>query len=611
MSHPVPPGLRGSPVPRSAALDLEDLLAEIRRRAAGAQASQDRMSGLLDAVVAMSADLDLGTVLLRIVESACRVVHSRYGALGVVDELSGQLVEFVTHGLARDERESIGEAPCGRGVLADITRGGAVRIDDIAEHPESVGYPPNHPIMKTLLAVPIQVRAKRFGTLYVTDRIDGAPFDADDEAVLAALAAAAGVAIENAQLFRRARRHQEWTEAIGELTQTLLEGRHERAALARMVKRARDLGNAELAMMAVDDGTGRLVIQAAERATPADGSSGSPAPLGQLLEGSRWRLLLASRVPLLLVSQPGDAAGGELSAELRGRFALPGHGATALVPITVGEVEVGLIALAWNLEHQLEATETMEMLTTFGKQMGLAIEAARAQRQRARTTVLEDRDRIARDMHDHVIQRLYAAGLSLQAAGRVTDGWLATKLDGAVADLDAAVKDIRHAIFELNHPIPEGGLGPELEALVEKAGEGFGFVPNLAIEGLLSEIPFELEADVVAVVREALSNSVRHARASDADVRVSTLEDLVITVTDNGVGIAPGAPRRGLTNLAERARARGGGCRIVAMDPGTRVVWSVPLPQDVAPPAAERGVSVAGGAWGSAPGGAGALGEGV
>lgn len=584
------PGVRGSRVPRSAALDLEDLLAEIRRRAAGAQASQDRMSGLLDAVVAMSADLDLGTVLLRIVESACRVSHSRYGALGVVDELSGQLVEFVTHGLARTQRESIGQAPCRQGVLADITRSGTVRIDDLPSHPEFAGYPPNHPTMKTLLSVPIQVRAKRFGTLYVTDRVDGEPFDADDEAVLAALAAAAGVAIENAQLFRRARRQQKWTEAIGELTQTLLEGRHERAALARMVKRARDLGNAELAVMAVDDGTGRLVIRAAERATPAHGPSGpAPAPLGEMLQGSRWRLLLASRVPLLLVSQPGDAAGGELSAELRGRFALPRHGATALVPITVGEVEVGLIALAWNLEHQLEATETMEMLTTFGKQMGLAIEAARAQRQRARTTVLEDRDRIARDMHDHVIQRLYAAGLSLQAAGRVTDGWLATKLDGAVADLDAAVKDIRHTIFELNHPIPEGGLGPELEALVEKAGEGFGFVPNLAIEGLLSEIPFELEADVVAVVREALSNSVRHARASDADVRVSTLEDLVITVTDNGVGIAPDAPRRGLTNLADRAKARGGVCRIVALGAGTQVVWRVPLPQDVTPPVADRG----------------------
>lgn len=592
MTHPVPPGLRGTPVPRPAALDLEDLLDEIRRRAAGARASQDRMSGLLDAVVAMSADLDLGAVLSRIVESACRVVHCRYGALGVIDELSGQLVEFVTHGLSPQERESIGEVPSGRGVLADITGAGPMRIDDVSIPPEAVGYPPNYPTMRSLLAVPIQVRARRFGTLSVTDRLDGEPFDADDEAVLAALAAAAGVAIENAQLFRRARRHQKWTAAMGELTQTLLEGRHERAALARMVKRSRELGNAQLAMMAVDDGTGRLVIQAAERAVPATDGAGMagapvPVPLGEALEGSRWRLLLASRVPLLLVSQPEDAAEGELSADLRRRFALPRHGATALVPITVGEVEVGLIALAWNLEYQFEVTETMEMLTTFGRQMGLAIEAARAQRQRARTTVLEDRDRIARDMHDHVIQRLYAAGLSLQAGARVTDGWLATKLLGAVADLDAAVKDIRHAIFELNHPIPEGGLGPELEALVEKAGEGFGFVPNLAIEGLLSEVPFELEADVVAVVREALSNSVRHAHATDADVRVSTVEDLVITVTDNGVGISPDAPRRGLSNLSERAAARGGRCRIVALDPGTRVIWTVPLPHDVAPPAAD------------------------
>ncbi len=583
MSESRAAGLRGSSVPFSAALDLDDLLGEIRRRAAGAQASQDRMSGLLDAVVAMSADLDLATVLVRVVESACRVVHSRYGALGVVDELSGQLVEFVTHGMTAEVRESIGEPPCARGVLAGIVGSGSVRIDDVTLRPEAVGFPTNHPPMRSLLAVPVQVRENRFGTLYVTDREDGAAFDADDEAVLVALAAAAGVAIENAQLLRRARRHQEWTEAIGELTQTLLEGRHERAALARMVKRSRELGDAELAVLAVDDGTGRLVVQAAERApreaAQPGGSAAPPWPIGGILEGSRWRLLLASRVPLLLVSQPGDAAEGELSAELRERFALPPYGATALVPITVGEVEVGLIALAWNQENQVEATETMEMLTTFAKQMGLAIEAARAQRQRARTTVLEDRDRIARDMHDHVIQRLYAAGLSLQTALRVTDGWVATKLESAVADLDAAVKDIRHAIFELNHAIPEGGLGPELEALVEKAGEGFGFLPNLAIEGVLSEVPFELEADVVAVVREALSNSVRHASATDAEVRVSTLEDLVITVRDNGVGIGPDIPRSGLANLTERARARGGWCQARPGSPnGTEFVWTVPLP---------------------------------
>lgn len=577
MDLPALSAVRGSPVPRSAALDLEDLLDEIRRRAAGAQATQDRMSGLLEAVVAMSADLDLATVLIRVVESACRVVRCRYGALGVVDELSGQLVEFVTHGLSQEDCESM--EPGGRGVLADITRGGPVWLHG----PDVDGYPPKYATMRALLTVPVQVRAKPFGTLYVTEREDGAPFDADDEAVLVALAAAAGVAIDNAQLFRRARRHQEWAEAIGELTQTLLEGRHERAALARMVKRSRDLGSAELAMIAVGDGTGQLVIQAAERANRAGPGAGAhsraPAPVGGVLAGKRWRLLLASRVPLLLVCQPGDAGEADLSAELRQRFGLASYGSTALVPITVGEVEVGLIALAWDLDNQFEATETMEMLTTFGKQMGLAIEAARAQRQRSRTTVLEDRDRIARDMHDHVIQRLYASGLSLQAAGRVTDGWLATKLDGAVADLDAAIKDIRHAIFELNNPIPEGGLGPELETLVEKVGEGFGFVPNLAFEGLLSEIPFELEADVVAVVREALSNSVRHARATDAEVRVSTLEDLVITVRDNGVGIRRDAPRRGLMNLTERARARGGRCRVLPMSPGTKVVWTVPLPQ--------------------------------
>lgn len=565
----------GAHVPLTRGLDLDDLLWEIRDRAAGAQQSQERLAGLLDAVVAVSSNLDLGTVLSRIVESAAALVDARYGALAVMDRRSRRVSEFITHGLSEAERLAIGEPPVGRGVLGLLlSYPHSIRLPDLTSHPAAAGFPPNHPVMRSFLGAPIRVREEVFGNLYLTEKRGGGEFTDNDEAVLTALAAAAGIAIDNAQLYRRSKLTQQWVQAVGELTQTLLEGRNERAALARMVRRSRDLGNAELGILAVKDDTGHLVIQAA--AAP---SGDAHRLLGYRLSGQRWSLLLSSRVPLLLLASEEDEHVGVLTAELRGAAGLPAPGCTAIVPVTVGEVEVGLIALSWDAEHAFQAAETLEALTTFGDQMGLAIEAFRAQRQRARTALLEDRDRIARDMHDHVIQRLFAAGLSLQSAARLAQEPVRGKLTAAIDELDTAVKQIRQAIFELHHPLAEGGLGPELESVVERAAEGFGFEPDMTIEGLLADIPFEYEADVVAVVREGLSNGIRHARAGDARVRVSTLDDLVITIRDDGLGTRWEAARSGLLNLRERALARGGSFRLEAVEPsGTQLVWRVPLP---------------------------------
>lgn len=565
----------GAHVPLTRGLDLDDLLWEIRDRAAGAQQSQERLAGLLDAVVAVSSNLDLGTVLSRIVESAAALVDAQYGALAVMDRRSRRVSEFITHGLSEAERLAIGEPPVGRGVLGLLlSYPHSIRLPDLTSHPAAVGFPPNHPVMRSFLGAPIRVREEVFGNLYLTEKRGGGEFTDNDEVVLTALAAAAGIAIDNAQLYQRSKLTQQWVQAVGELTQTLLEGRNERAALARMVRRSRDLGNAQLGILAVKDDTGHLVIQAA--AAP---SGDAHRLLGYRLSGQRWSLLLSSRVPLLLLASEEDEHVGVLTAELRGAAGLPAPGCTAIVPVTVGEVEVGLIALSWDAEHAFQAAETLESLATFGDQMGLAIEAFRAQRQRSRTALLEDRDRIARDMHDHVIQRLFAAGLSLQSAARLAQEPVRGKLTAAIDELDTAVKQIRQAIFELHHPLAEGGLGPELESVVERAAEGFGFEPDMTIEGLLADIPFEYEADVVAVVREGLSNGIRHARAGDARVRVSTLDDLVITIRDDGLGTRWEAARSGLLNLRERALARGGSFRLEAVEPsGTELVWRVPLP---------------------------------
>ncbi|GAB47846.1 sensor histidine kinase [Mobilicoccus pelagius] len=575
MTDPDPasgPALPGFPAPSM--LDLEDLLAEIRTRAQGASLFQTRLASLLDAVVAMSSELDLKVVLSHVVESACALLDARYGAVGVVDPAGGHLVEFVQCGMPAEVVARLDHPPRGEGVLGLLLDDPVPqRIADLSAHPCAVGFPPGHPPMTSFIGVPIRVRGIVFGNLYLTEKSGGRRFTGDDESVLVALAAAAGIAVENAQLYRRARRAEAWSKAVGELTQTLLEGRNERSTLARTVKHARELGEAELAALLVPDPDGGLVVQAVDAVGKGLGLR------GRVLTDHRWRLLMASRTPVMLRVEEGDVGGGELSDQVRTPADLDGPATTAVVPMAVGEVEVGLILLSWGVDAPVDVGETMDLLTGFADRMALAIEAARAQRHRSQAVLLEDRDRIARDMHDHVIQRLFAAGLTLQAVSRHAEGKVADRVEFVVDELDLAVKDIRSAIFELHHGFPQGGLGPELESVVEKATVAFGFVPDVAFEGRLSDISDDLVPDVVAVVREALSNVARHARATDARVRVvNTGDDLVVTVVDNGVGLRQDADRSGLANLAGRAARHGGTFSAMSTQPsGTLLRWSVPL----------------------------------
>lgn len=557
-------------------MELEDLLDEIRQRAAGASAAQERIAQLLEAVVAIGSDLDLNAVLGKVLESACLLLGARYGALGVLDTTGEQLSDFITHGVDEAERLAIGDLPLGAGILGLLIREPSTRrIADLTQHPDSVGFPPGHPAMHAFIGTPVRVRDTVFGNLYLCERVDGTTFSEHDEILLEGLATAAGIAIENAQLFRQAQGRQEWSQVVGELTQTLLEGRNERSALARMVKHAREMGGASLGLLAAQDEAGRLIIQAIE----GDGLV-PPAEPAQL-RNPRWRIVLHERVPLLLMAMPGDRHVGELAAELAELAGLQESGACAIVPITVGAVEVGMMCFVWATDRRGEARDTMELLTPFAEQMGLAIEAGRAQRQRGRALLLEERDRIARDMHDHVIQRLFAAGLSLQAVARHIEGAPRERIEHVVDELDLAVKDLRHAIFELHQQLPEGGLGPEIEVLVAQFAQNAGYVPDLTFTGQLSEVPPELEQDVVAVVREGLSNIVRHSGAGDAQVSVSTVDGLVVTIEDDGVGIPPEAAHRGLANLQNRAGAHGGAFSVSARIPsGTLLRWRVPLSHD-------------------------------
>jgi signal transduction histidine kinase len=574
MSGQLPRNRGAGAWPQLGALDLEDLLGELRDRAALAMDAQRRLTSLLDAVVAVSSDLDLPVVLSHIVRAACQLVDARFGALGVIGPDGERLVEFVTDGVTNAEREQIGDPPHGQGILGLLIRDPRpIRIRDIAGHEESYGLPPHHPPMHSFLGTPVSIREEVFGNLYLAEKRDAPEFSADDEAILVALAAAAGVAIDNARLYERSRRQRLLSDAVGELTQHLLEGREPGAALRVMAESSAELAGADLAVVALYDDNHRLVVRAT--------SCGQEEGLGTILQRGRWDEVAGEREPLLLVSRRDETPAPEVAA-VRALGGLEPEGPTALVTIAVGDSDLGVLAVAWPPDADATAADALEPLGQLARGAALALEAAGGQRHRNSMALLEDRDRIARDMHDHVIQRLFATGLSLQSASRrEADPELARRLGTAVDELDVAIKDIRQTIFALQRPLGGLLLERELRELVDAAAAVLGFAPELVLEGALEALPESYEPELLAVVREGLANVVRHAHATWCRVNVLVGERVGVVVEDDGVGAGPDAARSGLVNLHRRATRLGGTMQLVPRTPsGTCVRWEVPLPAE-------------------------------
>ena len=283
-------------------LRLDDLLAELQVRLAAVLSTRDRVHSLLEAVVAVGSNLELDLVLRQIIDAAVSLVDARYGALGVIGD-AGQLAEFVTFGLDEDQIAAIDHWPEARGLLGElITNPQPLRLADMSAHPRSYGFPAGHPPMKTFLGVPVRIRDEVFGNLYLTEKRDGAEFDEEDEAVVTALAAAAGVAIENARLYDEARRQQAWLRATADTTQRLLSGAEPGEVLALMTQQAREICGADLVVLALPAGSGRhLVIEHAA-------GDGSDEAIGIVLpvDGSVSGIVLDSGKPLVIPDFAAD-----------------------------------------------------------------------------------------------------------------------------------------------------------------------------------------------------------------------------------------------------------------------------------------------------------------
>ncbi|HEY8455612.1 MAG TPA: GAF domain-containing sensor histidine kinase [Actinopolymorphaceae bacterium] len=557
-------------------LRLDQLLDELRVRIDAARGTRDRMRGLLEAVLSVGRDLELKEVLHRIVEAAAELVDAQYGALGVLDPSGERIVSFVYTGLSEEEAAAIGAYPSGRGVLGELIRHPLpLRLDDITSHPVSYGFPPGHPPMRTFLGVPIRVHGKAFGNLYLTEKRGGVPFDAEDEAVLGTLAVAAGVAIDNARLYETVTRRERWLAASGEVTRSLLSGSSRLAVLDLIAERALGITTADLALIAMRMGdTGTLTVELA-RGRRADEYRGRVVPVGDGLLGEAY----ARGAPITVDDLQRD------------RYAttepLPfdGFGPALAVPIGTGERVDGVLLLARSTGDLPFLAEDTEPLEHFAGQAAVALELDERRRDSEQIALLEDRDRIARDLHDLAIQRLFATGMTLQSAARFIEHPEASdRVQRAVDDLDETIKIIRSTIFGLRSREDESdqGLRARMVRVVQESSGVLGFAPSLRMEGLLdTQVPRAVADHALAVLSEALSNVARHAKAGRVDVSVqATAEDITLTVADNGVGMSPNGRRSGLLNVSERAEKLGGTLELdSAPGKGTRLIWRVPLSQ--------------------------------
>jgi signal transduction histidine kinase len=557
-------------------LRLDELLDELQVRIDAVRGTRDRVHSLLEAVLSVGRELDLPHVLRRIVETAVVLVDAEYGALGVIGD-DAKLAQFLPVGIPEAQIEAIGPLPSGHGILGELIRHPEpLRLEEIAEHPASYGFPANHPPMHSFLGVPIRVRDEVFGNLYLTEKRGGKEFDDEDEAVLSTLAVAAGVAIDNARLYEEARLRQRWLEANAEITADLLSGVEESRVLERIVEHALGILDADLGVVALPvDGTANVKVAIA---TGADAHAHAHRDLTLPREGSFAGAALEATEPIT----SSDVARDSRITAGPPRFA--GLGPAVAVPMKTAHGVRGALLLARAQGRALfSGTETAPLLA-FAGSAALAMELAERRRGAEQLAQLEDRDRIARDLHDLAIQRLFATGMTLQSALRFVDHPQASeRLLRAVDDLDETIKIIRSTVFGLRaHETGPARQGLRVRAAkaVEEAVAALGFTPSLRMEGLIdTDVPATVADHVIAVLGEALSNVARHAHGRSADVALVVGSGvLTLTVTDDGVGLPEGGRRSGLVNLAQRAEKLGGSLTArTRATGGTRLEWRVPL----------------------------------
>jgi signal transduction histidine kinase len=518
----------------------------------------DRLRRLLTAGRSLVADLDVESVLDRVLEIGREVTGARYAALGVLDEERSELERFLTVGIDEATHRVIGELPRGRGILGVlIEEPQPLRLDSVGSDPRSYGFPPGHPPMETFLGVPVLIRGQVWGNLYLTDRTDGEPFSEADEEAATILADWAGIAIENARLYEGvARRREELERAVRRLeaTTTIARAVGGETDLARVleliVKRGRALVDAQGVLILLRDGAGLLVAATA-----------GEVPAG--VAGSRVESQAASI----------DALGLDPESALT-------------VPLVFRGQTLGLLAALGRRAGGTLGAEDERLLIGFAASAATAVATARTvEEQRLRDAIQgaeEERRRWARELHDDTLQGLGALRLVLASGRRGDDpGRLRAAVDEAVTQLDDEIEGLRSLIRELRPAaLDELGPGPAIDDLAERtaARHGIDVRTDVRLETGARQAP-EVEVALYRIIQEGLNNAIKHASAEHVDVAVCAVDGaLRVTVTDDGRGFDPvaGSTGFGLAGMRERVALLGGTLEVASSDAGTTLTAILP-----------------------------------
>ncbi|HYM97828.1 MAG TPA: GAF domain-containing sensor histidine kinase [Candidatus Sulfotelmatobacter sp.] len=535
--------------------------------------AQDRKDVLLEAGLTLASELSLPIVLQRIVDVATQVTDARYGALGVIGE-GGSLVEFVTTGISARDRRKIGHLPRGRGVLGLLIKDPKpVRIKNISEHEMSVGFPAHHPPMASFLGAPVQAMGRVFGNIYLAEKRTSAEFSTEDEEALVVLATQAGVAIANASLYEELRSREAWLEALRDITLQVLAGAERGELLEKVADHARELAAADVAtVVSVTEDPATLIVAAASGVRSSE-------LLGQKLPaaGSISGAVMRSGRPLTVPDVSGDRRAFQPVARL-GR-----HGPALFVPLRIPGGSTGTLMVA-NLKGGQQLNEQRQRLVeSFTDQASVALEFDRAQEDLRRLGLMEERERIAKELHDGIIQSLFAVGMNLQGTAMLAGSpETARRIEGSVEELDKVIRDLRNYIFGLRPGIlADRQLDQALRVLAQDLQSRSEIRVKVDVDATLAAALSHRSTDIVQLTREALSNVARHARASSATVRLTRHgSEGELAIEDDGVGFdrGQGSPGNGLRNMRERAAGLGATFEISSVrGKGTRLRFTFPL----------------------------------
>jgi signal transduction histidine kinase len=550
------------------------LIGHVHPQLDGLEAASDQMEHLLRSTINVGSDLDLDATLHHIVTTAMELTGARYGALAV-HGTDGAWTQFVHAGMDPETVQRIGHLPMGKGVFGvPLDQAPALRLDDLTAHPAAVGFPEHHPAMRAFLAVPIMIRGTLVATLYLTDDRPSQTFAESDEAAARTLAVAAGVAIDHAQMFERARVSAEWTAASRKIITALLSGvdPHQRP-LQLIAEQVQKLTDAEQAIVLVSTdadlpaGEVDTLVVSAAVGLHADEVIGQRVPVEDSTTGGVFR----SGTPLIT-----EAFRYPIQA-----FTDVGERPAIVMPLRADGTVLGVIAVARNEGQRPFDAGYLELVSDFAGHAAIALTVASAREHVRELAVLADRERIAHDLHDQVIQRLFAIGMDVQGTiARTYSREVIDRLNHTVDDLQATIEDIRTAIFQLQSPTEhDGGFRRQIQSVIADLTQNRNIATTLHMSGPMTAIGAELTQHAEAVVAEAVSNAVRHSGASRLTIEVAVSDELGIDIRDNGHGIPADNQRQsGLANMRRRAEQVGGTCSISSPpEGGTLVQWTAPL----------------------------------